>query len=279
MNANDKKELKDMFTALVDSLRSDIEKESTKDMRLETSKRSNDLGLEPEYFTGNTEEDATQWLDFYERIALINNWTPELQLQAFPLYLKGVAGTWFLTLGDTIKGDLPALKAAFNERFAFGPHSWILSQQLGTRKMRSDESLDDYANDITRSCKRLGLSDTNSMRYFIEGLQSDLQAYVTLQQPKTLQEAESFARMKHTINKRQGLSDNHSDLTQITSLLTRLSDKLTDNASPKSVAAFTSPPHTAKDVQLEILSQQIKQLQQQQELIECMEAETAYSQF
>lgn len=289
MNEKDKKELADMFNGLVTSLRKDIEKESKSNTskltslresleeHIETGKRSNKLGLKPDYFSGSTDEDASQWLDFYERIALINNWTDPLQLQAFPLYLRGIAGSWFLTLDESIKADLPALKKAFKERFSSGPHKWILSQQLGTRKQRPNESLDTYAKDITRHCKRLGLSDADSMRYFIEGLQSDLQAYVALQQPKTLQEAESFARMKHTINQRQGLSDsNNSSLHQVTALLTRISDKLTESPKPPSIAAISNPPTEVEDTRFEMISKQIKQLQQQQRRMQPTNGVAAY---
>ena len=113
-------------------------------------------------------------------------------MKAFPLYLKGVAGSWFLTLDETTKASLSELQKSFKEHFASGPHNWILSKQLGAHKQRSNQPLDIYVTHITRHCKRLGLSDADSMRYFIESLQSDLQAYVALQCPKTLPEAESF---------------------------------------------------------------------------------------
>ena len=46
------------------------------------------------------------------------------------------------------------------------------------------------------------------MRYFIEGLPSDLQAYVSSSRPKNIQEAESYARMKDIVNQRQRFSEN-----------------------------------------------------------------------
>lgn len=264
MNADDKKEITELFTGLFNVLR--VEKESTTNKAalsslqdsIEAGKKSNKIALKPECFTGSTEEDANQWLDFYERIATINNWTVELQLHAFPLYLKAVAGSWFLTLAEDIKTDLARLKTAFKERFAAGPHNWILSQQLGTRKQRPDEPLDAYVADIIRPCKRLCLADADSMRYFIEGLQSDLQVYVALQRPKTLQEAESFARMKHTINQRQGLSDNTSAITQVTTLLSRLSDKLSDSTASPALAAIANPLPPPEDNRFHLLSKQIQ---------------------
>ena len=109
----------------------------------------------------------------------------ELQFNAFPLYLRGIAHAWFLTLADDAKSTITALFAAFRARFASGSQDWILSQQLSARKHSPTEPIDDYITDITRLCKRLTLSDAETVRYFIKGLQGDLQAYVSLSRPKT----------------------------------------------------------------------------------------------
>ena len=126
--------------------------------------------------------------------------------------MRGIAHAWFLTLADETAGNLTVLFDAFRARFASG--HWILSQQLSARKHAPNEPIDDYITDITRLCKRLKLSDAETVRYFIEGLQGDLQAYVSLGRPKTFQEAESLARMKDIVNRRQGASDTQSVLTK-----------------------------------------------------------------
>ena len=84
-----------MITGLFNALRVDLEKESTSNKAALSSlqesikavKKSNKRNLKPECFTGSTEEDANQWLDFYERVATISNWMEELRLRAFPLDL------------------------------------------------------------------------------------------------------------------------------------------------------------------------------------------------
>ena len=57
-------------------------------------------------------------------------WSEELQLNAFPLYLQGIAHAWFLALPSTVSGDLNELFEAFQTRLASGPQNWILSQQF-----------------------------------------------------------------------------------------------------------------------------------------------------
>ena len=117
---------------------------------------------------------------------------------------------------------LTQIHAAFKERFASGPQNWIISQQLATRKQVQGERIDDYIADVTRLCKRLKLSDADSMRYFIQGLQPHIQSYVTLARPKDFQEAESLARMKELVEINQNASDSRSILSQMEAMFTDL---------------------------------------------------------
>ena len=196
-------------------------------------------------------------MDFYERIAEINNWNTSLKLSAFPLYLRGVASTWYLNLSPDIKDDFGRLKNAFLECFTAGPNKWILLQQLGARKQLSNEPLDSYVANITRYCKRLSLSDEDSMRYLIDGLQSDLQTYVSLQRPKTFQEAEDLARIKDVVNKRQGVGQDQSVVRQLETILSKFSPKMGEPKQPAIVAASSGP---WIEKRLETLSKQMSQL-------------------
>ncbi|KAL9988264.1 hypothetical protein ACROYT_G002693 [Oculina patagonica] len=149
-------------------------------------------------------------------------------------------------------------------RFAAGPQYWILSQQFSARKHALGEPINDYIADISRFSKRLKLSDKETMRYFIEGLQGDLQAHVWLKQPKNFQEAESLARMKDIVNKRQGVSDRQQIISQ---MKTMFSEFKRQNAESTKVigAAAPCPGPSASDKKLDELSNQMKQIQEQLE--------------
>ena len=77
-----------MITGLFNALRVDLEKEPTSNKAAMSSlqesikavKKSNKRNLKPECFTGSTEEDANQWLDFYERITTIKQLDYELEI-------------------------------------------------------------------------------------------------------------------------------------------------------------------------------------------------------
>ncbi len=100
------------------------------------------------------------------------------------------------------------------------------------------------------------------MRYFIEGLQGDLQAHVSLGQPTTFQEAESLARMKDIVNKRQGVSDTQQIITQMKTMFSELKGQSAE--STKVMAAVApSPGPSANDKRFDELSKQMRQIQKQ----------------
>ena len=270
MEAAQKEELTNVFKEFATALRGDLEKESHAQhtkldlMQAHFNTKPTVHGLKPDNFDGNPVADALAWLDNFCRIAKLNNWSEELQLNAFPLYLRGIAHAWFITLRDEAKGTLTALFDAFRARFASGPQDWILSQQLSVRKHAQGEPIDDYITDITRLCKRLKLSDAETVRYFFEGLQGDLQAYVSLGRPKTFQEAESLAPMKDIVNRRQGARDTHSVLKQMETMFSKFMEQ---PRSTSKVIAATAPAQNMSntDKKLDDLSVQIKQIQKQQQ--------------
>ena len=214
MNEEQQANVKQIVSDLLAQLRVDMEKDSehqrhqltqlqtSLSSHMEKNKHKPRHDLQPDYFSGLSSQDPEQFLDIFERISQINAWDENIQLSAFPLYLKDIAHTWYLTLSAPDKGDLGRLKDAFRKRFVLGPHSWILNQQLAQRKQKPNESLDTYVTDITRLCRRLEIGDKDAMRYFIDGLHDDeLKNYVLLQQPKTLLEAERAARLKYSVTK------------------------------------------------------------------------------
>ena len=68
------------------------------------------------------------WLDNFRWLAKLNNCDKELQLNALPLCMSGVAQALVLSLSDEITSDLDKLFKVFQERFASGPpQDWLLS--------------------------------------------------------------------------------------------------------------------------------------------------------
>ena len=119
-------------------------------LQLSLDQKPSSHGFKLEQFDGNPLTDAMTWLDTFRRLAKLNNWGNELQLNALPLHKSRVVQAWVLSLSEYITSDLDKLFKAFQERFASGPQDWLLSQKLSARKQQKGESLDDYIADITR---------------------------------------------------------------------------------------------------------------------------------
>ena len=70
---------------------------------MEENKHKPRHNLQPDYFSRLSCQDAEQFFDIFERISQINPWDENVQWSAFPLYLKDVANTWYLTLSPPDK--------------------------------------------------------------------------------------------------------------------------------------------------------------------------------
>ena len=77
---------------------------------------------------------------------------------------------------------------------------WLLRQQLSARKQQETESLANYAADIRRLCKRLGLSDSEGMHYFIQGLPCDIRATKNLGRSRKPGSSERGCINKHPLD-------------------------------------------------------------------------------
>ena len=267
MNEDLKEALQEMFHNMCTSFRNDFAKEScTQRAQLDNiqarlDQKSHSSGIQPDIFDGNPTVDAMIWFDSFSRVANINNCSKEIQINAFPLFLSGVARAWFLSLSEDIKLDLGKLKAAFQERFASQSHDWILFHQLSIRKQAKGEPIAEYIADITRLCHRLKLSEADLVRYFTQGLQPNIQSYVTLARPKSFQEAESLASMKEFVDNNQRMTETQALLTQMEVMFKKfMTPPAIENS--KTIVA-TEPNQLHRDNRLDELSTQRNHLQKQ----------------
>ena len=155
--------------------------------------------LQPAPFFGKPTEDLAAFLSHFERYSNFCGWDSKQCLRALPLYLQGNAGSWYASL-NTSFDSYDDLTKALKEQFSNPASIWLLRQQLSARKQNETKSLANYAAEIRRLCKRLSLSDSECMHYFIQGLHPDLKSHVILGQPKTLAEAENLAQLKEAVS-------------------------------------------------------------------------------
>lgn len=125
MNEEQQANVKQIVSDLLTQLHLDMEKDSehqrnqlhqlqtSLSSHMESNKYKPRHDPQPDYFSGLSCEDAENFLDIFERISQINACDENVQWSAFPLYLKDIANTWYLTLSPPDKNDLGLVKDAF----------------------------------------------------------------------------------------------------------------------------------------------------------------------
>ena len=194
--------------------------------------------LHPAPFLGKPTDDITAFLSHFERYSKFCGWDSKQCLRALPLYLQGNASSWYTSL-DTSFENYDDLVNALKDHFSNPASMWLLRQQLSGRKQQETESLANYAADIRRLCKRVGLSDSEGMHYFIQGLHADLKSHVILGQPKTLEEAENLAHLKEAVSistPRLAQYKLESQLQSVIKSLETLTSNTHQNETPKLAA-------------------------------------------
>ena len=180
-----------------------------------------------ESFKGEDTEDPSTWLNRYKNFATFQKWTDEQKANAFGLFMHNSAELWYNLPEDT-KSNWVNIEAAFKERFVSGLPKWVNEQALSNRKQGPNESVSAYIYDMKIRCARLGKTPAEALNYFVMGLLPGIRSYVIGQDPKTITQAETCARLGESINQMSSLNtDTTTTVTAITNaVMTPLVDKL-----------------------------------------------------
>ena len=127
------------------------------------------------------------------------------------LNLAGPAEDFFYSLPDDRKETFELLRDALKERFSNDNQSWITWQAVTTRQQGELEPLDTYLTELTNNFRRLHITDVEKMRYFVQGLRSEVRKAVLMKQPKSFREAEKMARLACSVkNTMKTSQENHT---------------------------------------------------------------------
>ena len=209
------------------------------------------VNLEP--FTGRHDQDIVKWLKrFDNRLKIKRKRTDDAAVAAeLAFALKGPAETWYNGLPPEKQNSPQGLRKALLERFASDDLKFVWRQQLTNRKLKTNETMDDYIDDLSNLAQRLNLTDVERQSAFISGLPATVREYVYLRSPKSYCEAERFARLKVSVN--QTLSGEEAikgrDASE-NSALVKILEKLAFRQKPESgnLAAFQEQKLDRDDV-------------------------------
>ena len=75
------------------------------------------LRTKPESFSATSGESWLAWLRKFNSVAALNKWSPELQCQILPVYLKGLAEQSFYSLTDEQTAAWSVVERALTDHF------------------------------------------------------------------------------------------------------------------------------------------------------------------
>ena len=75
------------------------------------------LRTKPESFSATSRESWLAWLRKFKSIAALNKWSPELQCQILPVYLKGLTEQSFYSLTDEQTAAWSVVEWALTDHF------------------------------------------------------------------------------------------------------------------------------------------------------------------
>ena len=134
------------------------------------------------------------------------------------LNLAGPAEDFFYSLPDDRKETFELLRDALKERFSNDNQSWITWQTVTIIQRGELKPLDTYLTELTNNFRRLHITDAEKMRYFVQGLRSEIRKAVLMEQPKSFREAEKMARLACSVENTMNTSPENSVAAQIENL-------------------------------------------------------------
>lgn len=171
--------------------------------------------LLPKEFTGQGNVSIEEWVEDFEIIANINQWEDKTLIRFLPAFLKENARTWYQRNCQNLN-TWKEVKKALIESFTPPQKRIYLLEKLHKRNQRTNESVEDYAQEIMRLCMQLDpkMRDIELGEYFFLGLQPHLKSKMQITSTSTFTTLKTQAQMiEH--NEKDTFSQNRSENQKI----------------------------------------------------------------
>lgn len=152
-----------------------------------------------EPFGGTAAEDVALWMNRFELLAKVNNWTAQRRLAHLCVSLTGTAELWLYSQPETTRSDFDKLREALLHSFApVVGNSMFLRRKLMNVSQAPGQTVDAYAFEVRNICSRINavMADEEVITYFVNGLHPVIQEYVLLQGPSSFEACLEAARRK-----------------------------------------------------------------------------------
>ena len=158
------------------------------------------LKIQPPIFDGTKTLEISDFFTEYERMARFKKLEGENKANAFPLFLKGSASSFYESLNAAHKRDYDRIKQAFMEHYFPNSVQNLERRRLHQIKMTDSETVDQYGNRLIPTARKLNIPAEETLQIYIQGLRTKLRKYVVRAQPATLKDAINAASLYEVSN-------------------------------------------------------------------------------
>ncbi|XP_053376720.1 uncharacterized protein LOC128547671 [Mercenaria mercenaria] len=149
----------------------------------------------PQYQDG---QNVNFFLEKFEKVAQINQWTEEEKCVQFCLVMPKSAEQWYLNLTEGVKRNFDDLKESFKNRFDNVSNRANLYAKF-MNLSQENNSVQQYIENVTSRGRLLNKTENEIMDRIIYGMKADIKKHVIMKEPKTMGELVKFAKMAEDV--------------------------------------------------------------------------------
>ena len=116
-------------------------------------------------------------------------------------YLEDGAARWYKTLSNSDTTDLETVFTKMRERFCPEGRRRLINQELFSMNQKEGETMENFIKRFETKAQLVNLTDESLISGFIRALRPDIQEWVMLSRPASLQAALETARLKYTTSR------------------------------------------------------------------------------
>ena len=157
--------------------------------------------VSPTQFRGTAQEDAEQWMRFFLNYCEYKGYDNAKKLALMKVLLVDGAATWLDSQPAEVTTAWEALKTTFLARYSIPEFMRFKgAKELFNMKQQLSQSCDDFLAQMQHAAKLVGADEKMLLYAALNGLRSDIAAFVTQRQPKDVKELLDAARVAELTN-------------------------------------------------------------------------------
>ena len=158
----------------------------------------NELQIKIPLFSGNPEEDIESLILNFNTYCNNTGKNDQYKAAHIPLLLKGEAHAVFRSLPQGDKENYEEICKQLRLNFGVVQMPGEVAYPLLT-KLKMTTTVQEYLNQFRKLCTNLDVTPAMTQAFFIDGLTQKVKQYVTIRQPKSLNEAIQYAKQGEAI--------------------------------------------------------------------------------